>query len=49
MIDLDDKIIVIIAVTLLGAFSMFFLEGAEQIVSNIVSGLFGIAVGRGLK
>ena len=49
MIDLDDKIIVIIAVTLLGALSMFFLEGAEQIVSNIVSGLFGIAVGRGLK
>ena len=49
MNNLDDKIIVILAVTLLGGLSIFFLEGGEQVVSNIISGLFGIAVGRVLK
>lgn len=48
----DDKNLVIIAVLVLGL-SLVFVEsiGAEQsgIINSIVSGLFGIAVGKGMK
>jgi hypothetical protein len=49
---MDDKLMVIGAVLILGL-SLVFVDtiGAEQssIINSIVSGLFGIAVGRGLK
>jgi hypothetical protein len=48
----DDKNLVIIAVLILGM-ALIFVDnlGAEQssIINSIVSGLFGIAVGRGMK
>jgi hypothetical protein len=48
----DDKNLVIIAVLILGL-ALIFVDtlGAEQssIINSIVSGLFGIAVGRGMK
>lgn len=48
----DDKTLVIIAVLALGM-ALIFVDnvGAEQssIINSIVSGLFGIAVGRGMK
>jgi hypothetical protein len=48
----DDKNLVILAVLILGM-ALIFVDsvGAEQssIINSIVSGLFGIAVGRGMK
>jgi hypothetical protein len=48
----DDKNLVIMAVLVLGL-ALIFVDtiGAEQssIINSIVSGLFGIAVGRGMK
>lgn len=48
----DDKNLVIVAVLVLGL-SLVFVDsiGAEQsgIINSIVSGLFGIAVGKGMK
>ena len=48
---LDDKIQVIWAVTILGLVAMAMLGNASAttIVGNIISGLFGIAVGKTLK
>jgi len=52
MNDLDDKILVIIAVSVLGIGLIFGgdmpVENAS-IINSIISGLFGIAVGRGLR
>ena len=45
-IDYDDKDLVIIATLILGIVSMIALPDAKEIVIGVVSGLFGIAVGR---
>lgn len=43
----DDKDLVIFATMVLGVISLLILgTGAKEIVIGIVSGLFGIAVGR---
>lgn len=49
--DYDDKDLVILAVLILGIVGMFALPEADApgIVSSIVTGLFGIAVGKSLK
>jgi len=43
----NDKALVIIAVTILGVLSLSatLTPGQTQIVSNVISGLFGVAVG----
>ena len=46
---LDDKTLVIFAVLILGLFSLFFLEDPAAVVNSIVSGLFGVAVGKSVK
>ena len=46
---LDDKSMVIIAVLIIAVFSMFMLKSAEQVITNIVTGLFGVAVGKSLQ
>ena len=50
-IQIDDKIQVIWAVTLLAIVAMIALQGsaAANIVNSVVSGLFGVAVGKSLK
>lgn len=49
--DYDDKSLVIVTVLILGVMSMFALPDADApgIISSIVTGLFGIAVGKSLK
>jgi len=42
----DDKDLVIIAVTILGAMAMIILSDPSMILTSIVSGLFGLAVGK---
>lgn len=51
MTDYDDKELVILAVLILGIIAMFALPDADSpnIISSIVSGLFGIAVGKSIK
>ena len=46
MPDFDDKDIVIICATLLACVAMFILPDAGQVVSNVITGLFGVAVGK---
>lgn len=49
MKPIDDKDLVIIATFSLGVMSMFLLpdvNDAKEIIISVVSGLFGIAVGR---
>jgi hypothetical protein len=45
----DDKNLVIIAVLVIAVGSFITLDNPVEIVQNIVTGLFGIAVGRGLE
>lgn len=45
----DDKIWVIISAAAIAIFAMIYLPDPVQIVSNVVTGLFGVAVGRGMK
>ena len=45
----DDKLWVIGCVTLLGGLSFFFPDVDNGLVQNIITGMFGLAVGRGLK
>lgn len=49
MNTLDDKQMVIIAATILGGMSMFFMQDPATVVSRVISGLFGIAVGRTME
>jgi len=42
----DDKSLVIIAVTILGLVALFRLTEPEQVLTAVVSGLFGVAVGK---
>ena len=45
--DLDnDKIWVIVCLTAIAIVAMFYLPEPEIVVSNIVSGLLGVATGR---
>lgn len=46
--DLDDKSLVIIVVLILGVLSMFVLDNPENLIGQIVTGLFGVAVGKSL-
>jgi len=44
---MDDKILVIIAVTIIASLSIFAPTGTDtSILTQIITGLFGIAVGR---
>ena len=42
----DDKSQVILALTVIAILAMFKLDIPESIVSNIVAGLLGIAIGK---
>ena len=44
----DDKDLVIIAATAIAIIAMFILSDPQTIVSNVVTGLFGVAVGKSL-
>ena len=44
--NMDDKDLVIISVTIIAIVSLFVIAEPATIVTAIVSGLFGIAVGR---
>ena len=46
---LDDKSLVIMAVTILGVASLFKLDDPTTIIAAIVSGLCGVAVGNKAK
>ena len=49
MRDFDDKDLVIISATLIAIFSMYLIAEAKDIVLSVVSGLFGVAVGKSLS
>lgn len=50
MPDFDDKDLTIVATLVLGLFAMFCLgEEAGNIVGQIVTGMFGVAVGKNMK
>lgn len=49
MPDFDDKDLIIFATMILGIIAMFCLDSAENIVGNIITGMFGIAVGTKLS
>ena len=44
--DWDDKDLVIIAVTIIGVASLIVIPDPAMILTSIISGLFGVAVGR---
>lgn len=47
---LDDKMLVIICVTILGIVSLITMgTGAESIVNQINAGMFGVAVGKTIR
>lgn len=46
---LDDKLMVVWCLSIIAIVSMFVLPEPETIVSNVVSGMLGIAVGKKLK
>jgi len=48
MRDIDDKDLIIVSATIIAIFSMYLIAEAKEIVLNIVTGLMGIAVGKGL-
>jgi len=49
--DYDDKDLVIVAVLILGIMAMIVLSGTDAagVVNSIITGLFGVAVGKGIK
>ena len=49
MRDYDDKDLVIFAATIIAIFSMFCIAEAKDIILSVVSGLFGVAVGKATK
>lgn len=50
MFNMDDKDLVIISVTIIAIVSLFVLAEPVVIVSSVISGLFGVAVGtKGVK
>ena len=47
---IDDKIAVIFAVSLITCIAMFVLKGgSKEVVMSALTGLMGIAVGKGLQ
>ena len=44
----DDKLLVILALTFIALIAMFRLSSPDTVVNSIVSGLLGVAVGRGI-
>jgi len=44
----DDKNLVIVAVTVLTLTAMFILKDPAAVLSNTITGLFGVAVGKAL-
>lgn len=46
MLDVDDKDLVIITVTPIALTAMFTISEPNTLLTSIVSGLFGVAVGR---
>lgn len=50
MLNLTDKEVVIAALTMIGIYSLYVMgAGSENIITAIVSGLCGIAVGKSLN
>ena len=49
LIDYDDKDLVIVAAFGIAMVAMFQMSNPENIVLSVVSGLFGVAVGRATK
>ena len=47
--DFDDKDLVIFCVTIIGIVSIFFVENPTEVLNPIITGLFGVAVGKKLK
>ena len=47
--DIDDKALVIAAVTILCIIAMFKLPDAQNIVNTGIAGLLGVAVGKALN
>lgn len=47
-IDVDDKTSVILCATIIAVLCIFFLPDPHTIISNAMTGLFGVAVGRAL-
>ena len=48
LLNIDDKDLVIYAATIIAIIAMFALTDSQTIVSNVVTGLFGVAVGKSL-
>ena len=48
LFNVDDKDLVIVSATLIAIIAMFALTDPQTVVSNIVTGLFGVAVGKSL-
>lgn len=46
MKDFDDKDLVIAASTIICIVSMFLLADAREVVLSVISGLFGVAIGK---
>jgi hypothetical protein len=46
MRDFDDKDLVIAASTIICIVSMFLLADAREVVLSVISGLFGVAIGK---
>lgn len=46
--ELDDKKLVILCATVIALFSIFGITDPETIVTAIVSGMFGVAVGKSI-
>ena len=48
MFNMDDKDLVIMAVTVIAIVSLFVLADPTTIIASVLSGLFGLATGRRL-
>ena len=45
----DDKELVIVAVTVIAVLAIFRMPESDTIITSVVSGLFGVAVGKAGK
>lgn len=43
---IDDKKLVVICATMIGLFAMWEMQSSETVVTAVISGLFGVAVGK---
>lgn len=46
MLKPDDKILVIFSASTIAVLAIFFMPDPAQVVTSVVTGLFGVAVGR---